>query len=188
MVPPGDAKLWRSDPFAAEIRNGTLYGRGAVDMKTAIACFVAAAARHGTPAGSISLLITGDEEGPSINGTKKLLGWLHEHGERIDHCIVGEPTATAASGDVLKIGRRGTMNVRLKATGIQGHVAYPRQANNPIPALAELVTTAVRLDAGQRQCGSFRPIDPGIHLRGCRQSGDERDPGRRDGEVQHPLQ
>ena len=151
VVPPGDAKLWRSDPFAAEIRNGTLYGRGAVDMKTAIACFVAAAAQHGMPKGSISLLITGDEEGPTnVNGTKRMLAWLREHGEKLDHCIVGEPTATAASGDVVKIGRRGTMNVRLKATGIQGHVAYPKQANNPIPAMTELATrlSGWKLDDG----------------------------------------
>ncbi|HEY1709374.1 MAG TPA: succinyl-diaminopimelate desuccinylase, partial [Rhizomicrobium sp.] len=123
---------------------------GAVDMKTAIACFVAAAARHGKPDGSISLLITGDEEGPSVNGTKKLLGWLDEHGETVDHCIVGEPTATAASGDVLKIGRRGTMNVVLKAIGTQGHVAYPKQANNPIPAMAEMVSRLAgwKLDDG----------------------------------------
>ena len=143
VVPPGDAKLWRHDPFAAAIEGGTLYGRGAVDMKTAIACFAAAAARFiasGKPYGSISLLITGDEEGPTnVNGTKRVLEWLAEKGERLDHCIVGEPTATAATGDVLKIGRRGTMNVRLTVTGTQGHAAYPAKANNPIPAMAELV-------------------------------------------------
>ena len=104
----------------------------------------AAAARYlatGKPYGSISLLITGDEEGPAnVNGTKKMLDWLKERGETIDHCIVGEPTATARAGDTLKIGRRGSMNVRLTVTGTQGHVAYPHQANNPIPAMAELVT------------------------------------------------
>jgi succinyl-diaminopimelate desuccinylase len=144
VVPPGDAKLWSSDPFAAEIRGGVLYGRGAVDMKTAIACFVTAVSRYlkgATPRGSISLLITGDEEGPTnINGTRKVLGWLTERGEKLDHCIVGEPTATATSGDVLKIGRRGTMNVRVTATGMQGHAAYPRLAKNPIPAMASLVS------------------------------------------------
>lgn len=154
VVPPGDAKLWRSDPFAADIRDGVLYGRGAVDMKTAIACFVAAVSRYlkdSTPSGSISLLITGDEEGPTnINGTKKVLAWLKERGERLDHCIVGEPTATAASGDVLKIGRRGTMNVRITATGTQGHAAYPRLAKNPIPAMAALVSRLAswKLDDG----------------------------------------
>src|SRR5262249_9163036 len=131
--------------------DGTLYGRGAVDMKSAIAAFVAASAEHGKPKGSISLLITGDEEGPTnVNGTKKMLGWLREHGERIDHCIVGEPTSTATSGDVLKIGRRGTMTMRLTVTGTQGHVGYPHQANNPIPALSELVTRLAdwKLDSG----------------------------------------
>jgi succinyl-diaminopimelate desuccinylase len=144
VVPPGDAKLWRHDPFAAEITGGTLYGRGAVDMKTSIACFAAAASRFletGRPYGSISLLITGDEEGPTnVNGTKRVLAWLKEQDEKLSHCIVGEPTATAATGDVLKIGRRGTMNVRLTVTGIQGHAAYPAKAKNPIPALAELVS------------------------------------------------
>src|SRR5450631_3522544 len=101
VVPPGDAKLWKHDPFGAVIANGTLYGRGAVDMKSAIACFAAAAARFiaaGKPYGSISLLITGDEEGPTnVNGTKKMLVWLKEHGERLSHCIVGEPTSTATT-------------------------------------------------------------------------------------------
>jgi len=154
VVPPGDAKLWKHDPFAATIQNGTLYGRGAVDMKSAVACFAAAAARFlesGKPYGSISLLITGDEEGPTnVNGTKRMLEWLAEQSERLDHCIVGEPTATAATGDVLKIGRRGTMNVKLTVTGTQGHAAYPAKANNPIPALAELVTALAdwKLDDG----------------------------------------
>ena len=154
VVPPGDAKLWKHDPFGAVIANGTLYGRGAVDMKSAIACFAAAASRFvaaGKPYGSISLLITGDEEGPTnVNGTKKMLLWLKNHGERLSHCIVGEPTSTATTGDVLKIGRRGTMNARLTVTGTQGHAAYPHQANNPIPAMAELVSRLAgwKLDDG----------------------------------------
>src|SRR6195952_3938964 len=154
VVPPGDAKLWKHDPFAAVIENGTRDGRGAVDMKSAVACFAAAAARFiatGKPFGSISLLITGDEEGPTnVNGTRKMLAWLDEHGETLSHCIVGEPTATAVTGDVLKIGRRGTMNVKLVVTGTQGHAAYPAKANNPIPALAELVTRLAewKLDDG----------------------------------------
>jgi succinyl-diaminopimelate desuccinylase len=154
VVPPGDTKLWRHDPFGAVVENGTLYGRGAVDMKTAVACFAAAASRFiatGKPYGSISLLITGDEEGPTnVNGTRRMLVWLKEQGETLSHCIVGEPTATAASGDVLKIGRRGTMNVRLTVTGTQGHAAYPAKANNPIPPMAELVSrlAAWTLDDG----------------------------------------
>src|SRR5580692_1526067 len=143
VVPPGDVKAWRSDPFAAEIRDGVLYGRGAADMKSAVAAFVAAAARAvnaKTAKGSISLLITGDEEGPSVNGTPKLLGWLKARGEKIDHCIVGEPTSVAVTGDTIKIGRRGSIGTRVSVRGVQGHVGYPREALNPIPPLAALIT------------------------------------------------
>jgi succinyl-diaminopimelate desuccinylase len=148
VVPPGEG--WRHEPFAGTIDNGTLYGRGAADMKSAIAAFVAAAARYGKPNGSISLLITGDEEGVAVNGTVKMLGWLKQKGEKIDHCVVGEPTATARAGDTLKIGRRGSINVELTTTGIQGHVGYPARAKNPIPPLALLVTrlSAHKLDDG----------------------------------------
>ena len=143
VVPPGDVSLWRYRPFEAEIRGGTLYGRGAADMKSSIAAFVNAAARHmagNKIRGSISLLITGDEEGPAINGTPKMLDWLKEHGETIDHCIVGEPTATARAGDTLKIGRRGSITTTVTIRGLQGHVGYPHRARNPIPAMAALVT------------------------------------------------
>jgi succinyl-diaminopimelate desuccinylase len=144
VVPPGDVKSWRFDPFAAELRDGVLYGRGAADMKSAIAAFITAVTRYiggqGSPKGSISLLITGDEEGPSINGTKAMLGWLAEKGERLDHCLVGEPTSTARTGDTIKIGRRGSMQVKFTVRGVQGHTAYPQKALNPIPILAELVT------------------------------------------------
>lgn len=143
VVPPGDENQWRSPPFSAVIRDGVLYGRGATDMKSAVAAFVTAAARHigkGSFNGSISLLITGDEEGSAVNGTPKMLGWLAERGERLDHCVVGEPTSSATSGDTLKIGRRGSMNFQIRVTGVQGHVAYPHQALNPIPILARLVT------------------------------------------------
>ncbi|HUO91763.1 MAG TPA: succinyl-diaminopimelate desuccinylase [Rhizomicrobium sp.] len=154
VVPPGDVNAWRFDPFAAEIKDGVLYGRGAADMKSSIAAFVVAAARHvaehGAPEGSIGLLITGDEEGPSINGTKAMLAWLKENGERLDHCLVGEPTSTARSGDTIKIGRRGSMQVRLAVRGVQGHTAYPQKALNPIPILSEIV---VRL--------ASRPLDSG---------------------------
>jgi succinyl-diaminopimelate desuccinylase len=123
-------------------------------MKSAVACFAAAAARYlasGKPFGSISLLITGDEEGPTnVNGTKKVLAWLKENSERLSHCVVGEPTSTAVTGDVLKIGRRGTMNVRITVSGTQGHAAYPSKANNPITAMADLVTRLAnwQLDKG----------------------------------------
>jgi succinyl-diaminopimelate desuccinylase len=139
VVPPGDKTLWRHDPFAGEIRDGTLFGRGAVDMKSAIAAFVCASERHlasGALKGSISLLITGDEEGPAINGTVKVLDWLKQRGETLSHCIVGEPTATARAGDTLKFGRRGSLTTRVRVQGVQGHVGYPAKARNPIPAMA----------------------------------------------------
>ena len=148
VVPVGEG--WNVDPFAAEVKDGMLYGRGAADMKSAIAAFVAAAARLGTPKGSISLLITGDEEGAAVNGTVKLLEWLKERGEKIDHCVVGEPTSVGHAGDTLKIGRRGSINFRLTVSGVQGHVGYPQKAKNPIPVLAELVSqlAAHKLDKG----------------------------------------
>jgi succinyl-diaminopimelate desuccinylase len=153
VVPLGDAAQWKHDPFGASLADGILYGRGAADMKTAIAAFAAAAERHlakGNLKGSIGLLITGDEEGIAINGTKKMLGWLCENGERIDHCIVGEPTSAAACGDTIKIGRRGSINFRIVVRGVQGHVGYPQRALNPIPILAVLVNrlAAEPLDNG----------------------------------------
>jgi succinyl-diaminopimelate desuccinylase len=152
VVPPGDAAQWRSDPFGAEIRDRFLYGRGAADMKSAVAAFAAAAARHleNPLRGSISLLITGDEEGPAINGTVKVLEWLAARDERIDHCIVGEPTAQACAGDTIKIGRRGSMRIDIVVRGVQGHTAYPHKALNPIPILATLVSRVARqsLDSG----------------------------------------
>ena len=143
VVPPGDGTEWRHDPFGATIRDGVLYGRGAVDMKSAIAAFAAAAAgaiAKGPLKGSISLLITGDEEGDAVCGTKPMLERLAARGERIDHCLVGEPTASARAGDTIKIGRRGSMTVEFAVHGIQGHTAYPQRALNPIPILAAIVT------------------------------------------------
>ena len=152
VVPVGDAKAWWHDPFGAQIDGGTLYGRGAADMKSAIACFIAAVARYvekQSPRGSISLLITGDEEGLNINGTKAVLEVLKQDGERIDHCLVGEPTASLRTADTIKIGRRGSMKVTLTVTGVQGHTAYPQNALNPIPVLAALVTKLSEpLDSG----------------------------------------
>jgi succinyl-diaminopimelate desuccinylase len=142
VVPPGDPALWRTDPFAAEIEGGVLFGRGAADMKSAIAAFAAAAAQHSKALsrGSISLLITGDEEGPAINGTAKVLEWLAGKGERIDHCVVGEPTARTHAGDTIKIGRRGSLRAEIAVRGVQGHTAYPQNALNPIPVLAAIVS------------------------------------------------
>jgi succinyl-diaminopimelate desuccinylase len=153
VVPVGDAAAWTKDPFGAEIHDGVLYGRGAADMKAAIAAFVAACARlldGGPPQGSISLLITGDEEGVSINGTRKMLTWMRAQAEQLDHCLVGEPTAAARSGDTVKIGRRGSLYASFTARGIQGHTAYPQRALNPIPILATLASelAAEPLDGG----------------------------------------
>jgi succinyl-diaminopimelate desuccinylase len=154
VVPTGDETLWRFPPFSAEIADGRMWGRGAVDMKGGIAAFAAAAlrflARNGEPNGTISLLVTGDEEGPSINGTAKLLEWADARGERFSHAIVGEPTNPNVLGDMIKIGRRGSLNGDVTVVGRQGHSAYPQQADNPIPTLARIVTalSAAPLDEG----------------------------------------
>ena len=145
VVPPGDETAWSSPPFAAEIRDGILYGRGSADMKGGIACFIAATLRHieryGMPAqGSISFLITGDEEGPAVNGTVKMLDWLADNGEVLDHCVVGEPSNPESIGDAIKIGRRGSLNGLLTVEGKQGHAAYPHFANNPIPGLLQALS------------------------------------------------
>jgi succinyl-diaminopimelate desuccinylase len=143
VVPPGELKGWSIDPFAGQIHNDRLYGRGAVDMKGAIAAFVAAVslrlAADGPPAGSISLLITGDEEGVAINGTKKVLDWLAARGETLDACVVGEPTNPKALGDMIKIGRRGSLTGHLTVFGAQGHTAYPHLADNPLPRLVRML-------------------------------------------------
>lgn len=144
VVPPGDVARWSADPFAGEIVDGRIVGRGASDMKGAIGAFMAAAlsyvARHGAPKGTISFLITGDEEGPSINGTVKMLDWARARGEKFDHAIVGEPTNVSALGDTIKIGRRGSLNGKIRVIGKQGHVAYPHRADNPVPAIARIVS------------------------------------------------
>ena len=145
VVPPGNEAAWRHPPFGGEIAGDKLYGRGAVDMKGGIACFVAAALDHlaangGQPKrGSISLLITGDEESVAVNGTVKLLKWAAERGETFDHCILGEPSNVQAVGDTIKAGRRGSLNGTLIVTGRQGHVAYPDRADNPIRGLTTLI-------------------------------------------------
>jgi len=145
VVPPGDAALWSRPPFSGDLADGRLFGRGAADMKGGVAAALAATLQHldvhGAPsAGSIAFLITGDEEGPAVNGTVKLLDWMRQRGEPIDHCVLGEPTSRERLGDTIKIGRRGSLTGRLRVIGRQGHVAYPHLAENPIPALAALVT------------------------------------------------
>ena len=158
VVPVGTG--WTVDPFSADVIDDHLYGRGATDMKGAVSCFTAAVARtlqdSGPPNGSISFLITGDEEGPAINGTKKVLDWLAERGEKIDACIVGEPTNPTRLGEMVKIGRRGSLNGQITVHGTQGHAAYPHLADNPINSLLRLLSalTAKPLDDGTE---TFQP-------------------------------
>ena len=153
VVPVGDAAAWTAGPFAAEIADGVLYGRGAVDMKGAVAAFVAAASNvlaGGEPKGSISLLVTGDEEGPGHDGARRIVELLQAEGERVDHCLVGEPTCAADFGDMIKVGRRGSLNAVVSVQGVQGHVAYPHRAANPVPVLLEMLhrLRTRRLDEG----------------------------------------
>ena len=154
VVPAGDESLWRFPPFSATVAEGRLWGRGACDMKGGIAAFAAAAlalvAAGGPARGTLSFLITNDEEGPALNGTVKLLAWARARHIRFDDCIVGEPTNRRAIGDMVKIGRRGSLNGDIAIRGVQGHSAYPQQADNPIPVLAKIVTalTDAPLDGG----------------------------------------
>ena len=155
VVPPGEAAAWTHDPFSGTVADGRLYGRGAVDMKGGIACMLAATlgflvARGGAFGGRIAFLVTGDEEGPAVNGTVKLLDWVRARGERFDHCLLGEPTNPSRLGDMIKIGRRGSLTGRITVHGRQGHVAYPHRAENPIPGLLRLATAlaADPLDGG----------------------------------------
>jgi succinyl-diaminopimelate desuccinylase len=148
VVPTGPLDQWTTPPFVPSYRDGLLYGRGAADMKTSLAAMVVASeqfvAAHPQHAGSIAFLITSDEEGPSVDGTVKVCEWLQERGERLDACIVGEPTSVKQVGDMIKNGRRGSLSGKLRVKGVQGHIAYPHLAKNPIhlaaPALAELAT------------------------------------------------
>jgi succinyl-diaminopimelate desuccinylase len=149
VVPPGDEALWTHPPFAADIVDGVMFGRGAQDMKSAIAAFIAAVAETSPDAGTISLAITNDEEKDAVNGTVKLMEWAAADGHRFDLAIVGEPSSTATVGDSIKIGRRGSLNGRIWVKGVQGHVAYPDRALNPIPAAATMVASlSGKLDDG----------------------------------------
>ena len=155
VVPAGDEAAWTQAPFAGEIKDGMLYGRGTVDMKGGIACSVAAVldylkANDGKPKGSVSFLITGDEESVAVNGTVKLLKWIAARGEKIDHCVLGEPSNVEALGDCIKVGRRGSLSGTVIVEGTQGHVAYPHRAHNPIPDIAAVVAAL-----------STEPIDAG---------------------------
>jgi succinyl-diaminopimelate desuccinylase len=171
VVPPGDEAAWRHPPFAGEVAGDVLFGRGAVDMKGGIAAFVAAALAYlagngGQPNGSISLLITGDEESVAVNGTVKLLQWAAARGEKFDHCLLGEPSNVDVLGDTIKAGRRGSLNGTLVVHGRQGHVAYPERADNPIRGLATLIAALQpSLDQGSAQFApsnlEFTSVDVG---------------------------
>jgi succinyl-diaminopimelate desuccinylase len=162
VVPPGDESAWTHAPFSGEVRDGVLYGRGAVDMKGGIACSVAAVLDHlathgGKPRedgkGSISFLITGDEEDISVNGTIKLLQWAAARGEKFEHCVLGEPSNVEELGDCIKVGRRGSQSGTLYVEGLQGHVAYPHRASNPVPDISRLIVALSDepLDQGSEQ-------------------------------------
>lgn len=154
VVPTGNERDWQVGPFEGRVEDGIIWGRGASDMKGSIAAFASAVARHvadgGIQVGSISFLITGDEEGPAVNGTVKMLDWLERHNEQIDHCLVGEPTNPHELGEMIKIGRRGSVNMVITAQGKQGHVAYPHLADNPVSHLVAALTAldALELDQG----------------------------------------
>ena len=171
VVPVGDEAQWSVPPFSGELRDGKVYGRGATDMKGGVAASIAAALRFidANPdfSGSIGFLLTGDEEGPAINGTVKVLEWMAQKGERFDHCILGEPTNPEWLGDMIKIGRRGSLTGHVIVQGKQGHVAYPHLADNPIPGLMRLVQGALvtPLDSGTSHFGAsnleFTTVDVG---------------------------
>jgi len=167
VVPPGDG--WSNDPFGARVEDGLLVGRGANDMKSAIAAYVAALSRIGEPKGTLSLLITGDEEGYAVYGTPRIIDWLNERKIRPDMILIGEPTSVDRLGDTVKIGRRGSVNMWIDVPGVQGHVAYPHRATNPIPPLARVIAAleGVHLDDGTEQFPSsnleFTGIDTPTH-------------------------
>jgi succinyl-diaminopimelate desuccinylase len=161
VVPAGDEAAWSHGAFSGKVKDGFLYGRGAVDMKGGIACSVAAVLQYlaengGKPKGSISFLITGDEEAASINGTVKLLKWVADRGEKFDHCVLGEPSNQQEMGDCIKVGRRGSQSGTLYVDGLQGHVAYPQRASNPVPDISRLIVAISDepLDHGSAQ---FQP-------------------------------
>ena len=155
VVPVGSINDWSVDPFGAEIKDGFLYGRGSTDMKSGVAAFAAAEidfVQNSPPDGSIVLAITGDEEGQAVDGTVALLDWMNENNEIINHCIVGEPTCPENIGEMMKIGRRGSMTAYFTIRGVQGHSAYPHRANNPLPIMAKLICdlTSFELDQGSK--------------------------------------
>ena len=192
VVPAGDEAAWTHGAFSGEVKDGFLYGRGAVDMKGGIACSVAAVLQYladngGKPKGSISFLITGDEEDISVNGTIKLLKWCAERGEKFDHCVLGEPSNVEVLGDCIKVGRRGSQSGTLYVDGVQGHVAYPHRAANPVPDISRLIVALSDepLDHGSAQFQAsnleFTSVDVG-------NTASNVIPGTGARKIQHPLQ
>ncbi len=185
VVPPGDG--WTGDPFAPEIRGGLLYGRGAVDMKGGIAAFVAACAETQGHQGTLSLIITGDEEGPATYGTPAIMDWMAERGIRPDMILIGEPTSEDRLGDVVKIGRRGSVNMTIEIPGVQGHVAYPHRADNPVTRLGRVLVAlnALELDEGSER---FEPSNLEVVDVHTGNSAGNVIPRQGGAETQHPLQ
>ncbi len=190
VVPTGPADQWSAQPFEAEVRDGVLYGRGAVDMKGGIAAWVAAVSQvlaEGEPDGSLSFLITGDEEGPALHGTKRVVEALAAEGEVIDACVVGEPSSSQQLGDMIKVGRRGSLNTWITVHGKQGHVAYPERAANPAPVIARLMTRLNdhMLDDGYK---GFPPSNLEITTIDIGNPATNIIPGRGQGAAEYPLQ
>ncbi len=185
VVPPGGG--WACDAFEPEVRGDLLYGRGAVDMKGAIACMVDAAAHVPQDTGTISFIITGDEEGPALHGTRALIDFMREEGHQPDLCLVGEPTSVNRLGDMMKIGRRGSVNIWLEVEGTQGHVAYPHLADNPIPKLVAMLAEldALVLDRGDRLVPAVQSRD---HRYRGRKHGAQRHSGKGRGAHLDPVQ
>lgn len=163
VVPVGDPAEWSGDPFSGEVRDGKLWGRGAADMKGAIAAFVAAVAARldgaGAPDGSVSFLITGDEEGPAIDGTIKVLDWIKEQGETIDDCLIGEPTNPDRLGEAIKIGRRGSVNITATVNGMAGHAAHPHRADNPVRRLVHIMSAMTNAEIDVQESAHFSPTN-----------------------------
>ena len=164
-MPTGPLEEWHSDPFTPEIRDGVLYGRGAADMKSGLAAMVTAAEEfvtaHPAHSGSIAFLITSDEEGPSVDGTRRVTELLQARGEQIDWCLMGEPSSEVSLGDTVKVGRRGSLSGRLTVHGVQGHVAYPQLAENPVHALAPALAELVCRTWDDGRVGTYRGIKKG---------------------------
>ncbi len=191
VVPVGDAAAWTVDPFGGAVRDGWLWGRGATDMKSGVAAFAAAAidfVRETPPDGAVILTITGDEEGDAIDGTTALLDWMGGQGEQMSVCLVGEPTCPETLGDMIKIGRRGSMTAYFTATGVQGHSAYPHRAKNPVPAMARLMDRLASPRAGRGHRSFFDPSTLAVITIDTGNPATNVIPADLQGDGEHPVQ